>query len=170
MPAMDIGESLVGTYLRHIVKCEVVIYNSFFADRQGDVDVVALRQGKPREVWLCEVTTHIGGMSRDSTERIQDKLEQLRHFAQVTFPEDRHRYEWWSPRVAVGKLTDVMTATEGRWASEGRELRFVINDAYTEHVRELAEHAKKHSSTTDEPARRMLQILTRPCGGDVINL
>ena len=50
MLAMDIGESLVGAYLRHIVKCEVVIYNGFFTDRQGEIDVVALSQGKSREV------------------------------------------------------------------------------------------------------------------------
>jgi Holliday junction resolvase-like predicted endonuclease len=176
MPAIDIGESLVGAYLRHIVKCEVVIYNSFFADRQGEVDVVALRQGKPREVWMCEVTTHIDGMQlgrdgKDSTERvIREKLDRLRHFAQITFPDDQHRYEWWSPRVAVGKRTDFMAATEDRWASEGHELRFVINDDYTERVRALAEHAKEHSSTTNEPAYRMLQILTHLRGEDVINL
>jgi len=166
MSATDIGESLVGAYLRHIVKCEVVIYNSFFSDRQGEVDVVALRQGTRREVWLCEVTTHIGGMllvrdGKDVTERvIREKLARLQHFAQVTFPDDLHRYEWWSLRVPEGKVTSAMKAIEEEWASEDRDLRFIINAEYTERVRELAEHASGNSSTTNEPAYRMLQILT----------
>lgn len=176
MSAVDIGESLVGAYLRHIIKCEVVIYNSFFTDRQGEVDVVALRQGKSREVWLCEVTTHIGGMllvraGQDVTERvICEKLERLRHFAHVTFPDDRHHYQWWSPRVPEGKVTNAMKAIEGEWTSEDRDLRFIINSEYTERVRELAQHARTNSSTTNEPAYRMLQILTHLRGGDVINL
>jgi hypothetical protein len=176
MTAIDIGESLVGAYLRHVVGCEVVIYNSFFADRQGEVDVVALRKGEPREVWLCEVTTHIGGMlivrdGKDATTRvIREKLDRLQHFAQVTFPDDLYHYEWWSPRVAVGKLTDAMEATEDEWRSAGRDPRFIINGDYTDRVRVLAKHAGRHSSTTNEPAYRMLQILTHLRDSDLINL
>jgi hypothetical protein len=62
----DIGESLVGAYMRHVEQCSIVIYNSFFADQQGEVDVVAVKPGKPDEpstVYLCEVTTHIDGMN-----------------------------------------------------------------------------------------------------------
>jgi hypothetical protein len=172
---MDIGESLVGAYLRHIVKCEVVTYNSFFADRQGEVDVVGLKRAHPREVWLCEVTTHIYGMhytsgGKNTTKRvIHKKLERLSEFADTTFPGDLHHYEWWSPRVAVGNITEAMTEIEQRWASEGRELRFIINEEYTARICELAKHARQNSSTTNEPAYRMLQILTHLRGGDLIN-
>jgi hypothetical protein len=55
----DLGESLVGAYLRHVEKCQVVVYNSFFTDQQGEVDVVGLRG---HEAIVCEVTTHIKGM------------------------------------------------------------------------------------------------------------
>jgi hypothetical protein len=63
-----------------------------------------------------------------------------------------------------------MTATEEQWANEGRSLRFVINNDYTEKVRELAAHAATHASTTNEPAYRLLQILTHLRGGSIINL
>ena len=112
---MHIGESLVGAYFRHVVGCEVVTYNNFFADRQGEVDIIALKRGEPRTVWLCEVTTHIGGMlivrkGKNATEQvIADKLERLHQFAQTTFPGKEHRYEWWSPRGAVGALTQAAT-------------------------------------------------------------
>jgi hypothetical protein len=173
MPTSDIGESLVGAYLRHVVGCDVVVYNSFFADRQGEVDVVGLKQGEPRIVWLCEVTTHIGGMlivrnRQDASEQvITDKLDRLRHFAQTTFPGDQYRYEWWSPRVPLGKLTDRMQVFEEAWQADGRDLRFIINETYTERIRQLVESAKSNSSTTNEPAYRMLQVLTRLRGGDL---
>lgn len=63
-----------------------------------------------------------------------------------------------------------MKAIEEEWSSEDRDLRFIINAEYTERVRELAEHASTNSSTTNEPAYRMLQILTHLRGGELINL
>lgn len=171
MAGVDIGESLVGAYLRHVRECDVVVYNSFFADRQGEIDVIGLRQGTPRMVWLCEVTTHIDGMllsgpGRATGEEIlRRKLDRLREFAGLTFPNDDHRFEWWSPRVAVGKLTSVMDALVDEWQAEGRDLTFVINEDYTECVRGLVGHAKANSSTTNEPAYRMLQVLARLRGG-----
>lgn len=164
---MDIGESLVGAYLRHVVGCDVVTYNSFFADRQGEVDVVAIENGEPRTIWLCEVTTHIGGMlitsrgDRPQEVILREKLERLHAFAEATFPGDAYRYEWWSPYVAVGKLTSAMSEIEQEWEAAGRDLRFVINETYTERIRELAGNAAKNPSTTNEPAYRMLQVLTR---------
>jgi hypothetical protein len=62
----DIGEGLVGSYMRYIEGCPIVLYNSFLSDQQGEVDVVAVKPaepGEPREVFLCEVTTHIGGLN-----------------------------------------------------------------------------------------------------------
>lgn len=164
---MDIGESLVGAYLRHIGGCKVVTYNSFFADRQGEVDVVGIETGAPRTVWLCEVTTHIEGMqlgrrgNRTAEDILREKLERLNAFAEATFPEEHHRYEWWSPKVRVGKLTEVMHAIEAEWKNAGRSLQFVTNEDYTARIRELAVHAKQNPSTTNEPAYRMLQMLTR---------
>lgn len=168
---MDIGESLVGAYLRHIVGCGVVTYNSFFADRQGEVDVVGIKTGTPRTIWLCEVTTHIQGMlitgrgERGQEAILREKLERLHAFAEATFPGDDYFYEWWSPRVAVGKLTDVIGEIEAEWEAAGRDLRFVINEEYTERIRKLKVDAARNSSTTNEPAYRMLQVLTRLRGG-----
>ena len=167
---MDIGESLVGAYLRHRVGCEVVVYNSFFADRRGEIDVVGIKQGRPRTVWLCEVTTHVGGMDlrrggRTARQVIANKLERLRDFAEATFPGDHHRFEWWSPRVASG-LQAAMSVVEQQWEDAGRDLHFITNQTYTDRIRELADDAKGNPSTTNEPAYRMLQVLTRLRNGD----
>jgi hypothetical protein len=62
------------------------VFNSFFADRQGEIDVVGIKTGMPRVAYLCEVTTHTGGMSmvrhgKDAmTQVVPAKLNRLRGF------------------------------------------------------------------------------------------
>jgi hypothetical protein len=163
MSTTDLGESLVGAYMRHIVKCEVVIYNSFFSDRQGEIDLVAVKpqEGRRRRlVYVCEVTTHIGGMARATVPKIPAKLCRLREFAEVTFPGEEHRFQWWSPYVPEGKTTIEFERLCDDWKADGRSLEFIINDDYTRRIAQLVEHARGNSSTTNEPAYRMLQILT----------
>ena len=173
MSGMDIGESLVGSYMRYIRRCEVVVYNTFLQGRQGELDVIAVKT-EPRAVYFCEVTTHIGGLlivgpdRKDATiERLRNKLTRAIEFADITFPGDEHRFEIWSPRVPVGKTTEAFTGMRDELADGGRSLEFVINEDYTERVRELIEHARGNMSATSEPAYRMLQIMTHLRGAPV---
>jgi hypothetical protein len=164
MSTADLGESLVGAYMRHIERCSIVLYNSFFADKQGEIDVVAVKPqdaGRPRLVYVCEVTTHIGGMARATVAKIPAKLSRLREFADMTFPDEEHRFQWWSPYVSSGATTTGFERLSAEWKAEGRSLEFVINDEYTRRTAQLVEHARKNPSTTNEPAYRMLQMLTR---------
>jgi hypothetical protein len=121
MSSADMGESLVGAYMRHVEKCSIVLYNSFFADQQGEVDVVAVKPGQPGEqgiVYLCEVTTHIGGMAATTVKRIPGKLGRLREFAQLTFPDQRHEFQWWSPYVPEGATTELFERLRSEWNAE----------------------------------------------------
>jgi hypothetical protein len=171
---VDIGESIVGAYMRYIRSCEVVVYNTYLRDQQGELDVVALKTGPPREVWLCEVTTHVGGMlypgpaGADGTpQKLRDKLQRAREFAAVTFPDEHPRFEIWSPYVPVGKLTNAFESMRAEAQDMEIDLAFVINDDYTARLRELVDHAGQNSSATAEPAYRMLQVLTHLRGGGV---
>jgi Holliday junction resolvase-like predicted endonuclease len=167
MNTMDLGESFVGAYMRHVEKCSIVLHNSYFADRQGEVDVVAVKPGGPGEqrvVYLCEVTTHIGGMSTAAVKRVPAKLTRLREFADLTFPDEEHRFQWWSPRVPEGVVTQQFEALAAEWKEAGRSLEFVINEAYTHRIGEVVRDAASNTSTTNEPAYRMLQILTHLSG------
>jgi hypothetical protein len=55
--ATDIGESIVGSYLRYLIGCEVVVYNTQTPNVQGELDVIGIKTAAPRNVWLCEVIT-----------------------------------------------------------------------------------------------------------------
>lgn len=47
------------------------------------------------------------------------------------------------------------------------DLGFVVNEDYTERIRELVIHARKNQSATSEPAYRMLQVLTHLRGATI---
>jgi hypothetical protein len=100
-------------------------------------------------------------MARPTIAKVPAKLGRLREFADVTFPGEEHRFEWWSPYVSEGATTTGFEHLSADWAAEGRSLEFIINDEYTRRIAQLIDHARKNSSTTNEPAYRMLQMLTR---------
>lgn len=146
MSAADLGESLVGAYMRHVEQCSIVLYNSFFADQQGEIDVVAVKpraSEQPRLVYLCEVTTHIGGMAGATVKKVPTKLGRLREFAELTFPGDEHRFQWWSPYVKIGATTAAFEQLRAGWATEGRSLEFILNEEYTERVTQLVNAARR---------------------------
>ena len=98
---------------------------------------------------------------RNATEeRVRSKLARLVAFAEATFPDDEHRFEWWSPYVPVGRLTDALDDIAQTEHEQGRDFSFVINDEYTRRIQELVAYARTHEAPTGEPAYRLLQILT----------
>jgi len=67
---------------------------------------------------------------------------------------DIGEYMFWSPVVLKGKLTEAFNKNE-----EFNELKFVINEKYTECINELREKAKELSNDTGNTAFRLLQII-----------
>ncbi|HEY0689843.1 MAG TPA: hypothetical protein VGD71_12470 [Kribbella sp.] len=165
--SVDIGESLVGSYLRQVRGCDFVIYNTHLPS-QGEIDVIGLKQGVQREVWLCEVATHVDGInygSYDITARkVRQKIERASEFAHQMFTADKCYFELWSPRVPKGKLSVMLDAMAESFAGDGIDVHIVANDLYHERVQELIECARTHSGATSDPAYRLLQILTRVTG------
>jgi hypothetical protein len=164
----DIGESLVGSYLRYIEGCQLVVYNTHTPGLQGEIDVIALRQGPPRTVWLCEAVTHVSGMLygkgySGTAAKISAKVERARDFAASTFPDEDCRYEIWSPVVPKGMVA-LLDQLEQELHSTDLDISFVVNKAYAERVQQLIEHARGSASATSEPAYRLLQILARVRG------
>lgn len=162
----DIGENLVGSYLRYIERCQFVVYNTQYPGVQGEIDVVGMRLAADRrEVWFCEVVTHIRGTlygDYDTTLRkLDEKLRRARAFAVSMFPDDRHYFEIWSPVVPVGKMTARFREMEQRYNDDALDLRFIVNEQYAERIQRLIKHARLDTTATSEPAYRLLQVLTR---------
>jgi hypothetical protein len=163
--AEDIGESLVGSYLRYVQGCEFVLFNTFLPGEQGEIDVIGIRLGTPRDIYFAEVTTHIDGMTyggnKKTVDKVRDKLIRAQRFAREKFSEDRHYFQVWSPKVPIGAMTIAFDAMAAEFEGRGDRLAFVMNRSYGDAMQELINVAAKQSRATSDPAFRLLQVLTR---------
>ena len=169
---VEMGESLVGAYLRYIRDCDMVLYNER-TEAQGEIDVIGVKGGDSPEVWLCEVATHIAGLGYGAdfdqmTKKIASKLERAAAFAHRLFPEHLTHVEFWAPNVPVGRTTEWFAEHVEGASEKGVEISFVINEEYTERLQALADAAASDTKTPSEPAYRLLQILTHVRGGKIV--
>lgn len=155
----DMGEYIVGAYLKVIKKCDFVDYNVHSPvggiEGLGEMDVIGL-DFKNKTVYLCEVTTHIlGTLYNDNpttVTKIKEKYERQKEYASkylTDFPT-RH-YMFWSPVVPEGYITNELDKIDG--------LEMVINLKYTQCIEELRAQAKVLTHNLENPFFRVLQIL-----------
>jgi Holliday junction resolvase-like predicted endonuclease len=158
---VEIGESLVAAYLKHVEQIRIVVHNARM--EQGEIDLVAIDPDPtaPRLI-LCEVSTHIDGMmygkATDYTvQKIREKVERARAFAGGQFPGWHAEVQVWAPVVRKGLAARLVTLA----AEMGPGLRLVINETYRDRIHSLLQRAREPKVRTDEPAFRMLQVLTK---------
>jgi len=156
----EMGEYLVGAYLKLINNCDFVEYN---VRRPGgklaglnELDVMGL-DFKNKTAYLCEVTTHLEGLQyqsgkRTTIETIRNKYDKLREYADNHLPGvfPKRHFMFWSPVVSAGVEMELQ---------EIQGLELIINDKYSACVDELLEQASKVTYDTNNPAFRILQIL-----------
>jgi hypothetical protein len=155
----DIGEYIVGAYLKIIKGCDFVDYNvrppGGGLEGLNELDVVGL-DFKNKIVYLCEVTTHITGLlirdNRTTVETIQKKYERQKGYANKYLSDFPNRYfMFWSPVVSKGYITDELKKVDG--------LELIINEKYAQCIDELKGKAKKLTHDVGNPFFRILQIL-----------
>jgi hypothetical protein len=154
------GEYLVGSYLRLVEGCDFVDYNvrTPGGGLQGlnELDVLGL-DFDGDTAFLCEVTTHVGGLLYGSGNQSSVDVIRKKHLHQRAYSEkylsrfSRHVFQFWSPNVPKGQLTQALETIEG--------LELVINGEYKRRVETLMLRARSEKQDTNNPAFRMLQIL-----------
>ena len=173
------GELLVGSYLRLVEGCELVMYNQR-SQKQGDqleIDVIGVdstEQGE-RVVYTCEVVTHIDGLHYSGTpdtgrwkeygnddyqhtlERLWRKFKSDKGYVTDLFDTDDYSFvfQFWSPVVRGNR--DEKYLLTGLY--DMAELELVINEEYTERIEALRERAGQTEKDYGELGFRMLQIL-----------
>jgi hypothetical protein len=179
----QIGELVVGAYLRIIRDCELVSYNqrSKEAGRQMEIDVLGVKSnGGEQTVYACEVVTHLHGTLYSGTpnengwwseygndgyqytlKRLWEKFdEDYDLLTEVFETADTYVLQFWSPVVPRGILTSGLDELQRRFEAEyGVEIELVINGEYTNRVDTLRQRAAETKQSYDEPAFRFLQIL-----------
>jgi hypothetical protein len=156
----DMGEYIVGAYLKIFKECNFVDYNVRLpgGGRKGlnELDVVGL-DVKKKIAYLCEVATHIKGLSygkntKNTVKKIKTKYERHKEYADKylsNFPNPC--FMFWSPVVPKGNITTELEKVNG--------LELVINEKYAQCIDELREKAKKLTNDVGNPFFRTLQIL-----------
>ncbi len=157
--ATEMGEYVVGAYLKLEAGCDFVDYNvrTPGGGKAGlnELDVIGLNFGA-RTAYLCEVTTHIHGINygsyADTLERVKVKYQRQKAYANNQLSEfpDLH-FMLWSPVVPRGFLTEHLAKIEG--------LDLVINGEYKRRIDQLRARAAKEAQDTGNPFFRALQIL-----------
>jgi len=155
----DVGEYIVGAYLRLKLDCDFVDYN---VRRPGgglqgleELDVLGL-DFRHRCAYLCEVTTHIGGLlygdNQTTIKKVTWKFQRQRQYADDHLPHftERH-FMFWSPVVPRGYLTEHLQQIAG--------LELIINGEYKRRIQELREIAANTTHDARNPFFRILQIL-----------
>ncbi len=155
----DIGEYIVGAYLKIIKKCDFVDYNvrppGGGLEGLNELDVVGL-DFKNETAYLCEVTTHIRGVlykdNITTVNKIKIKYKRQKEYANKYLPGflNRH-FMFWSPVVPKGYITEELEKIDG--------LELVINKKYAQCIDELRLKAKELTNDVGNPFFRMLQIL-----------
>jgi hypothetical protein len=161
MITTKIGEYIVGAYLKFIEKCDFVDYNVRPPEKGlkglGELDVVGISFVE-NKVFLCEVTTHILGLSYkdniSTVSKIQAKHERQKDYARKYLSKfNEVSYSFWSPVVPVGYLTTELEKIEN--------LELVINKEYSKRFDDLVRLANEITGDKGNPAFRMLQIQSR---------
>ncbi len=155
----DVGEYIVGAYLRLKLNCDFVDYNVRVpgGGLQGldELDVLGL-DFRHKRAFLCEVTTHIRGVlyknNQETVRRITKKYRKQQSYAREHLPDfkDRH-FMFWSPVVPRGYVTEHLERLTG--------LELIINGEYKRCIEELRVIAAKETYDARNPFFRILQIL-----------
>ena len=154
----EIGEYLVGAYLKLIEECDFVDYNvrGPGGGLRGleEIDVIGIRFATTT-AFVCEVMTHIRGLNRGTNEKtvkeVKEKYRKQQEYARQYLTDFYPEYMFWSPYVPVGYITSRLAEIEG--------LQLVINGEYKRRVGQLRKKARKEKQDTGNPVFRVLQII-----------
>ena len=158
MTTTEMGEYVVGAYLKLEEQCDFVDYNvrppGGGLPGLTELDVIGINLSLS-VAFLCEVTTHIRGLlytnNRTTIERVKQKHQRQRDYAKRYLGDFKvHKFMFWSPVVPVGYLTENLNKIDG--------LDLVINGSYRDRVGQLRDRARTEAHDTGNPFFRAMQI------------
>jgi len=163
--AKDIGEEIVGAWLRVIEGCDFVQYNVPTRTMQGEIDVVGLNL-QTQVVYICEVATHTLGLhytkhGKNNTEvKLTTKFcTDIEYARQYLTQFKQQRFMLWSPIVKLRTFSDLARMQKTILGNYGVEIEMVINETYLDKINALKRKAGEETAASEYPVFRLLQIL-----------
>ena len=158
----DIGEEIVGTWLRYIRKCTFVDYNVQIPEGSGEIDVIGLNL-KERHAYICEVATHTQGLGyKDNAKVIPGKFDRAMEYASGTFEGIALTFMFWSPVVRRGKQMEAIREVRDEFKKKhGGMLDLVTNKRYLERIHDLRQYAGTLTRDAGHPVLMLYQVEER---------
>ncbi len=170
----NIGEEICGEYLKHILKCDFISYNTIIPNIQGEIDVIGIKLSDDpveRKIYVCEVATHTGGLlyvknnQPDDYNRFLAKFQRDIEYVKKFFNNYQIIPMLWSPIVKMSKETakyntynELIKLKQKIAEDYNLELKLVINEEYKTALEKLKNHASKITSAFSSPVMRLYQI------------
>jgi hypothetical protein len=171
----EVGEELVGAWLRYVAECDFVQYNVPLRQKQGEADVIGINLSK-ETAYICEVTTHlVDGIlyvkngQPNNVAKLTQKFENDAEYAAKYLHDFDRRFMFWSPIVKYptsektkhNQFQDLIDVRRNLRKSHQIDIDMIVNEIYLEHVEELREKAACETSDSEYPVFRLFQILSR---------
>ena len=165
----NIGEEIVGQYLKMVCGCDFVEYNLTNPDIQGEIDVFGINI-KERKVYICEVAIHlVTGLQYVKNNQPQNAVKLINKFSKDIeyvkkyFPDFQHTVMLWSPIVKDQKgthnqLRDIQEILSKIKEKYQIEIVLKINQDFWKALTDLRKSAKEISAESKSPVIRFLQI------------
>lgn len=176
--AVTIGEELVGAWLSICEGCDFVTYSQRHPTGQGEIDVLALKMAEKR-AYLCQVTTHLGGMqyggkgkqsdpdkpgsSYDGTvSKISDKWNRDIRYVEECLGGFETELMLWTLKASKEHVVQPLTALAAKLMKKHPvTISIIANAEYARRIRQLEAKAKRTTKETGNSAFRVMQILAR---------
>lgn len=167
----NVGEQLVSSYLRYILRCDFIQTNLYTIESQGEIDVVGLNLTK-QQVYICEVAIHLTtGLQyvKDNrtinVQKLTDKFAKDIEYVRRYLNQYEAYFMLWSPIVKDTKgkpennqiqhLKNIEANIKERY---GIELECIVNEKFLECLKELRRYAARETKEVQCPLTRLMQI------------
>jgi hypothetical protein len=167
----NIGERIVGDYLRIKEDCDFIDFNVYTRDSQGEIDVVGINN-KDKKVFICEVAIHLKtGLQYtkdrrpDTAQRLINKFIKDIEYGNECFQDYEKVFMLWSPivkdskgKIEYNQINQLEIMSKKIMERKKVKIELMINEKFKQALEELTNYAAKRTEELKSPVLRVLQI------------
>ena len=173
--SVNIGEQLVSSYLKYILKCDFTQTNVYTTRNkigsQGEIDVLGVDL-LDKKIYVCEVAIHLAtGLlytkdgKANNVNKLIEKFTRDIAYANQNFPDFTKIFMLWSPIIKNQKgkeennqLGHVKKAVDAIAETHGTTIEIIANQEFSDCIQKLREFAAKRTEELACPILRTMQL------------
>ena len=167
----NVGERIVGDYLRIKENCDFINFNIYTRDSQGEIDVVGINN-KSKKVFICEVAIHLStglqytkNKRPDTCHRLTLKFIKDINYGNKYFRGYKKVYMLWSPivkerkgKIEYNQMNHLRTMAKKIRRLRNVKIELMINQKFATAMEELRKYASMKTEELKSPVLRVFRI------------